>query len=297
MSMAATAACRADTLPKSVRAPEIRLHGDHVTLPIHMVREYPFVEGEVAGMKGKFMLDTGAEQALTINDRRATLEGGAVIGKGFFGSGQTFEIRLRPSVKTIRLGEIDFPEATQVQSQDARLLEHITPDFLGWIGYWFWDGYALKLDYKQSRATFYRGGPDDYLHGEQVVAALPFELRKLPNQPVMHIKIGSIDFAAAFDTGQYGSVYADRGTLDRLKKDGLVTPDKDDGEKFTVTGIHFDNGLAATIPAVGVRTEPFAAAKPIGLTEKNILTVGYGFLKQYKTVWDFKRKTIYLLRP
>lgn len=296
MAVAAPAVCRADTVPKSAHAPEIRLHGDHVTLPIHMVRQYPFVEGEVAGVKGKFMLDTGTGEVLVINDHRVPLEGGTVLGKGFYGSGQTYEIRLRPSVKDIRLGEMAFPEATQVQSQDAQQLEHITPDFLGFIGYWFWDGYALKMDYKQSRATFYRGGPDDYLRGEQVMAALPFELRKLPNHPVMHIKIGSTDFAVAFDTGQYGSMFTDQDTLNRLKKEGLITPGKNDGEKFIVTGIRFDNGLGATMPVEQVSTEPFVAAKPLGLTEKNILTMGYGFLKQYKTVWDFKRKTIYLLR-
>jgi len=285
-------------MPKSAYAPEVRLHGDQVTLPIHMVREYPFVEGEVDGVKGKFMLDTGTGEGLIINDHRVTLEGGTVLGKGFFGSGQTYEKRLRPSVKDIRLGEMTFPEVTQVQSQDTQLQEeHITPDFLGFIGYWFWDGYALKLDYKQSRATFYRGGPDDYLRGEQVVAALPFELRKLPNNPVMHIKVGSTDFAAVFDTGQYGLMFVDQDTLNRLKKEGLITPDKNNGEKVTVTGIRFDNGLTATIPAMDVSTKPFVAAKPIGLTEKNILTLGYGFLSQYKTVWDFKRKTIYLLRP
>lgn len=262
-----------------------------------MVREFPFIEGEVAGVKGKLMLDTGAEQALAINDHRVLLSGGAVIGKGLFGSGQTFEVMLRPAIKNVHIGSLSYASATQVASQNAQLLEAITPDFLGWIGYWFWDGYALKLDYQQSQATFYKDGPGDYLKGEKIIAELPFEVRKLPNQPIMHVKIGSVDFAAAFDTGQYGTVYADAETLHRLTREGYLTPSHADMEKFDVSGLRFDSGAKAAIPAMDVSSSPFAAAQPIGLTETNIITIGYGFFRQYKTVWDFKGRRIYLLKP
>ncbi|MFD2427139.1 hypothetical protein ACFSUK_01290 [Sphingobium scionense] len=62
---------------KSDRAPEMRLAGKTVTLPLVMVREFPFIEGEIAGVRGKFMLDTGMQDALVINDHRVPLVGEA----------------------------------------------------------------------------------------------------------------------------------------------------------------------------------------------------------------------------
>jgi len=297
VSAVTTATCVAEGLPKSGRAPEIRLHGDRISLPITMVDEYPFIEGEVAGVKGKFMLDTASEPALSINDHRVPLSGGTTLGQGFYGSGQTFEVHLRSIVKNIRIGSLRYGESTQVDSHDATQLEAITPDFLGWIGYWFWDGYTLKLDYQRLRAMFYKSGPADYLRGEQVVAELPFELRKLPNHPIMHVKVGAVDFVAAFDTGQYGAIYTNAATWHRLTAEGHLKPSLHDKDEFDLSGLRFRGGIMASIDGMGVTTSHFPAAKPIGLAEQNIITLGYGFLKQYKTVWDFKRKRIYLLRP
>ncbi len=154
--------------------PAPRLTGTTVTLPIVMVREFPFIEGEVAGVKGKFMLDTGMQNALVINDHLVPLNGGTRIGTGFFGSGQTFDIRLHEVVDDIRIGDLRIPQAVRVRSQDARMLETITPDFLGWVGYDFFTGYALKMDYRRLRATFYKAGSRQYLRGEEVVEVVRY---------------------------------------------------------------------------------------------------------------------------
>jgi hypothetical protein len=74
---------------KSERAPEIRLAGKTVTLPLVMVREFPFIEGEIAGIKGKFMLDTGMQDGLVINDHRVPIAGGcaSILRSTTFASG------------------------------------------------------------------------------------------------------------------------------------------------------------------------------------------------------------------
>lgn len=174
------AAQHAVDAPKSARAPEVRFSGETVTLPIVLIKNYPFIEGSIAGVRGKLMLDTGAEQALAINDHRVPLVGGIAIGSGLFGSGQRFAVRLVPRVTEVHIAFLSFAQATTVQAQDARQLESIAPDFLGWLGYDSWAGYAMKLDYKHRRATFYKGGPKSYLKGERIIAELPFEVRKLP---------------------------------------------------------------------------------------------------------------------
>lgn len=283
--------------PKSERAPEVRLTGETVSLPIVMVGEYPFIEGSVAGVRGKLMLDTGAEQALAINDHRVPVANGRTIGTGHFGSGETFAVRLVPELTGIWIGTLRFARATNVQTQDARLLERITPDFLGWLGHHAWAGYAMKLDYRASRATFYKGGPDAYLKGEKVIAELPFETRKLPNHPLMPGRIGGMAIIAAWDTGQYGSLFTDAAGKAALLRSRHLTVSSGKGGAYDLAGLELAGQSLPVISAVEVETARSPAAAPIGINEPHLVTIGYGLLRQYKTVWDYRCRRIYLLVP
>jgi hypothetical protein len=280
-------------------APEFRLKGDIVSLPLVMVREFPFVEAEISGVKGKLLLDTGALEALALNHNPLKLPEGRVIGQGRFGSGQTYEMVLRPSVDNVRLpGGLTYDRVTTFRSQDAAQLERITPDFLGWLGYTFWDGYAVKFDYRASKATFYRGGPKAFLKGEVLVAAIPFETRKLPNDPVLTATIGDLTFETVLDTGQYGSIFADATSHERLKAAGAINPHGSDQDAVDVRAVRFSKGPALRLSAIA--SLPIEAAAPfanaIGVAPPRIMTLGYAFLKQYKTVWDYPNKTLYLLK-
>lgn len=226
-----------DAPSKLKRAPEIRLADETVSLPIVMVGEYLFIEGSVAGVKGKLMLDTGAEQALAINDHRVPVANGRTIGTGHFGSGETFAVRLVPELTGIQIGPLRFARATTVQTQDARQLEGITPDFLGWLGHHAWAGSAMKLDYRASRVTFYKGGPGAYLKGERVIAELPFETRKLPNHPLMPGRIGDTAIIAAWDTGQYGSLFTDAAGKAALLRSRHLTVSSDKEGAYDLAGL------------------------------------------------------------
>lgn len=277
-------------------APEMRLSGDRISLPIVMVREFPFIEGEIAGVKGKLMLDTGMQQGMMINDHRVSLAGGTKTGTGHFGSGQTFDIRRHSTVPNIRVGNIRFAKVSSVTSQDARMLERITPDFIGWIGYGFFSNYAMKVDYRRLRATFYKGGPASYTAGEKVVAILPFETRRLPNIPLLSARIGSLDAIASLDTGMYGSLATSAKSRQLLLDAGHLKPAANPDE-YNLTGVRLGNTVTTDLPAIEVEEGPSAAAKPIGITEDTEVELGYAFLRQYKVVWDFPGKRLYLLAP
>jgi hypothetical protein len=68
-----------------------------------------------------------------------------------------------------------------------------------------------------------------------------------------------------------------------------------DGRSYLLNNIRIDGVLVKSVPHVEIHHEPFAAAKPIGITEQNIVTFGFGLLNQYTTVWDYQAKRIYLL--
>lgn len=299
-SALAVPAAVAQDVPRGAEiAPEFRLKGDVVSIPFVMVREFPFVEAEINGVKGKLLLDTGIFEALALNHNHLKLPEGRVIGRGAFGSGQTYEKVLRPSVDNVRLaGGLSYSRVTTFRSQDAAQLERITPDFLGWLGYLFWDGYAVKVDYKASKATFYKGGPKAFLKSETLVAAIPFETRALPNNPVLVAKIGDTDFETVLDTGQYGNIFANAATLERLTAAGAIKPAADEDGAVDVKAIQFSKGPA--IPLAKIATHPIEGAAPfakaIGVTSPRIMSLGYAFLQQYKTVWDYPNKTLYLLK-
>ncbi|WP_420142351.1 hypothetical protein [Sphingomonas sp.] len=299
MVLAAVAApvAAADTPSAAVpHAPEVRLAGEIVTLPIVMVREYPFIEGEVAGVKGKLMLDTGMGEPFVINDHRVPMTGGTKIGTGFFGSGQTFDIRLQAGVDGVRIGALRYPRVTNVQSQDARMLERITPDFLGWVGQAAFASHAMKLDYRRLTATFYKGGPEAFTRGETVIAVLPFETRKLPNIPLLPARIGDLDAIVSLDTGMNGSLAISEEKRQRLVAAGLIKPTQDP-EAFDLHGVRIAGMAAATFPAIEVEEGPSPSAKSVGITEDTELELGYVFLRNYKTVWDYRAKRLYLLAP
>jgi hypothetical protein len=272
-------------------APEVRLTGDIVTLPIVLVREYPFIEGEIAGVKGKLMLDTGMGEPFVINDHRVPMTGGMKIGTGFFGSGQRFDIRLQARVDGVRIGTLRYPRVTNVQSQDARMLERITPDFLGWLGHAAFASHAMKLDYRRLTATFYTGGPEAFTKDEKIVAVLPFETRKLPNIPLLPARIGDLDAIVSLDTGMNGAL-----AIPNEKRQRLVTPAQDP-EAFDLHGVRIAGMAPASFPAIEVEEGPSPSARSVGVTEDTELELGYAFLRKYKTVWDFRQKRIYLLAP
>lgn len=282
--------------PSETQAPEFRLTGDSVIIPFTMVREFPFVQGQVAGVPGKFLLDTGARDALALNHHRIPMEGGISVGTGKFGSGQTYDVLLHARSGAVEAGPVKFSSVTNVTSQDASQLERITPDFLGWIGYYAWSGYALKMDYKAGIATFYKGGPTQFLRGETVLAAIPYEARKLDNNPIFLTKVGGVSFETVLDTGQYGRVFTDATTQSELERGGWLRRSAADPDGFDVKGIQFPGGVDVSLTNMEVDHDGFPAAQPLGMESANILSLGYAFLQQYKTVWDFPHRTIYLLR-
>lgn len=292
MANALAAAPATEKLPN---APEMKLSDDRVVLPIVIVRGYPFVAGSVAGVAGKFMLDTGHSKALEINANRVPVVNPAVTGSGFFGSGQKFIVSSVPVVKDVHVGPLRFKQVTQVESQNAAMLEEITPDFLGFLGYGLWKGYALKFDYKNLLATFYRGGSsEEYLQEERMVAALPFEIRKQPNIPVVTGKVGAVDTTVLFDTGQSGHFYIDAPTKTRMIKEGTLMP-SDRADLYNIPKLELGGTSFTDLRDIHVHTTPFPASVPIGVPEQKILSLGFAFLNKFKTVWDSNLKIIYVL--
>ena len=155
------------------------------------------------------------------------------------------------------------------------------------------------------KVTFYkntqqRKSSKDFLKDEKVLAIINFETRRLPNHPLVKVKIGDVELLGSFDTGQYGILQLEDTAKKNLTANGLVTYTGLDGHNdqqvrvnaVAIGGV-FNTTLNGIYPFTMEQTAPFR--KGIQITESNYICFGFRFLDQFKTVWDYDEKKIYIL--
>ncbi|MBS1601525.1 MAG: sigma-54-dependent Fis family transcriptional regulator [Bacteroidetes bacterium] len=283
------------------------LHGDSIVFPLTMVNAYPFVSVEVNGIQGKFMFDTGLNGDIEINDNAVYLPGKKPVKKGQVGSGQSFIRNINDTIAEVKFKNgLTYRSLLKITSANFDFLQkNITPDCIGYIGHDFFNGYLFKLDYLRRKLTFYKNTEQrklskDFLKGENVLATLDFETRRLPNHPMVHVKIGNVDLLGSFDTGQYGLLQLDDQAAKALKNASLVIPAGNDAYNDTLINVNnivingeFTLSVKGIYPLTLEQTAPFR--KGMQVTETSYICFGYRFLDQYKTVWDYADKKIYIL--
>jgi hypothetical protein len=283
------------------------LHGDTIAFPITLVDAFPFVSVEVNGIKGKFMFDTGLKAAMQINDNIVELPGKKKKDTGNVGSGQTFIQNSNDTIAEVKFKNgLTYRNLLNITSANYDFLQNnITPDCIGYIGHDFFKGYIFKLDYVKRKITFYkntaqRKSSKDFLKGEKLLGIINFETRRLPNHPLVKVKIGSIELLGSFDTGQYGLIQLEEKAKKIITAKSIVTYTGLDGhgdEQMNVKDVEIDGSFKTTLkgvyPFTMEQTAPFR--KGIQITESSYICFGYRFFEQYKTVWDYEQKKIYVL--
>ncbi|QNL52312.1 hypothetical protein H8S90_12505 [Olivibacter sp. SDN3] len=282
------------------------LHGDTVVFPIKLVNAYPFISGTVNGVTGKFMFDTGSSNSIALNDNVLSFPEKKVTGSGVVGSGQTYKASTIDTVKKITFNNgLVYKNLEKIHSANYNFVENITPDFIGYIGYKFFEGYTFKLDYIHKKVTFYKNTPQrelnkDFLTNEKVLSIIDFDTRRLPNHPLIKFKIGNTEILGAFDTGQNGLLQVSDNTQKVLSSERLITQSGVDGAGDTILTVkNVLIGEQLKIDLKGIEQEEAenikVIRKELEIPEPDLMTFGYRFLSLYKTVWDFDAKKIYIL--
>jgi hypothetical protein len=224
--------------------------------------------------------------------------GGISSGKGNFGSGQTFERFRFPVVDNLKLsGGLHFEKMTDIPGNPGLPLEqHITPDFIGWIGVPFWQGYVFKLDYAKPSVTFYRDdatgdGERAAEAGETVLQKIAFT-NKTSNITLFPIKLGDQSTNATFDTGAHSSAWFSDAVIADLKKSGVL---REDGDDYLLSGITIDGRATEPMRIEVIHGQP-PFAKLLPQPDAPLVVLGYEFHSRYKTVWDYSRGMVTLLQ-
>lgn len=279
----------------------IYLEGEVVKIPLTLINDWPFIDGEINEVKGRWMFDTGNSKAFSIHSKKMTGVESKVIGSGFVASGQKFEMLEYPVVNEVKVDTNVYKDLKNIKGNNFDFLEQISPIVIGQIGFEYFKGYDMKIDYLRNELTFYKQKTDsenwnDIKKHKNYITSLPYFTRKLDNHPMIQIKHKGIDILLTLDTGGgKGSFTIEDAHFEKLKNKGDIENFYDEASEFyNWYNIKIDERL--TVNLYGLEKEDSSPAnKPLGITEKNTLTLDHSFLSQYITIWDTKNKVIHVL--
>lgn len=288
------------------KAPE--LHGDTVVFPITLINAYPFISVSVNGVAGRMMFDTGYGTSIILNDNYISLPNKKANRNGVVASGQSFIVNVNDTIGEVKFSNgLIYQNLQNIKSANFEFLQkNISPDIAGYIGHEFFKGYIFKIDYLHRKVTFYKNTTQrmsikDFLSGEKVLAVIDFQVKKLPNHPMVKMTIDGVEVIGAFDTGQNGYLQLDDPSAKKLYSRRSVLPSGIDSGGDTllhVKNIVFDGKLKTELKGIEMSdfNRTVITRRVSGITEPNIMSIGYRFLAQFKTVWDYEHKKIYILQ-
>ena len=66
-------------------------------------------------------------------------------------------------------------------------------------------------------------------------------------------------------------------------------------DTFDLATVRIADRIDVSAPGIEVEEGASASAAPVGITEDTELELGFVFLRNFKTVWDYREKQLYLL--
>ena len=259
-------------------------------VPFRLVDGFIMLEGVVNGKSGFYMLDTGSPFALFLNNHLLTLGPSRQIASGSAGSGQRVVVLAHENVDSLTLwGDVRFRDVEWAQSADFGFIEDgIVPQYLGFIGHGILKNFEFTIDYDRSNLFFSRLDPDgealvSRVPPEDVHATLTFACRDCDRQyDQIPFKLGEIPLTLVIDTGNSGGqLTLTARTKEALEHSGHLTAQ---GDSYILEGLEHEE---VSFSVDGLRVM-------VGETDGG--TLGYSFLRQFKTVWNYQLGTLVPVR-
>tara|TARA_B100000029_G_scaffold9808_1_gene10746 strand:+ start:20 stop:937 length:918 start_codon:yes stop_codon:yes gene_type:complete len=259
-------------------------------VPFRLVDGFIMLEGVVNGESGFYMLDTGSPFALFLNNHLLTLGPSRQIASGSAGSGQRVVVLAHENVDSLTMwGDVRFRDVRWAQSADFGFIEDgIVPQYLGFIGHGILKNFEFTIDYDRSNLFFSRLDPDgealvSRVPLEDVHATLMFACRDCDRQyDQIPFRLGEIPLTLGIDTGNSGGqLTLTARTKEALEHSGHLTAQ---GDSYILEGLEHEE---VSFSVDGLRVM-------VGETDGG--TLGYSFLRQFKTVWNYQLGTLVLVR-
>jgi hypothetical protein len=276
---------------------------ERISLPFHLIDGFILLDAEIEGKRGKLMFDTGNPNSFLLNNNFLELNKDKKIGSGSVGSGQRLEV-YQDEVNNIRLGldfQIDFQTVKHANLGFTQL--GITSDLMGFVGYEFMKDYEFVIDYDNQIIEMYLilDNKENQLYSEdEVVVELDFSTPFLSNIPYVDFDCNGQRITASFDTGNQGNLHLNESKTKEFVKSGVINEGKSNGiygQSAKVTIYTMDNLSYNGVKLDKIKNMMISENSGIPITETNQfdLGIGYQFLKNYRSIWNFRTKKIILL--
>lgn len=273
---------------------------DVIEFPFTMVKDYPLVSAELDGRKGWFLFDTGARDSLKVNSDYYPLpKGSDTLFKSSTSnaSGKKWTTR-KVKIGAFSLAGIECKNSLVTgHSMEAMEQEWAKP-FLGFIGWDLLRHHVMIIDGKRQMISLYTPESQSLnkvlkqLRNNKPADPIVFEYQKhLPMITVNLFGSGKAhQLVMSPDTGGSKYIFIEEKLKQDLIHNQILIPSiNEKGDTIYSTLAKFGNNKKV-FPMTNIKFQSFEQMKKSGVDEEG--TIGFGFLKNYTTVWDFKNKTI-----
>jgi hypothetical protein len=263
-----------------------------VLIPFHLVNGYILIDAEVNHVKGKFIFDTGTPLNFMINNNLVPLDKDAFVVRGAAGSGQVLDV-YRSDIASIKIiqANLEFKNLQNVTHTNFSFLQDsIASDILGTFGYGIMKDYVVTIDYDRQFIKM----DSDLKERPDLNKITAFHFINEGNYPeVTFTAANGRKIQAYFDTGSQGVMKYSKSLFSELSAENLLE----------VYSTGFLYGYAKPgFQTYSIRNLSYNSVvfdlKHLSYTpgEENKTSLGYSFLKDYISVWDFKNKVISLYK-
>jgi hypothetical protein len=268
-------------------------------LPYHLENGFILIDGQVDGTRGVFMLDTGMPFRILLNRHYVPLNKGVDVRRGSVASGQAMIIQSHAGAHSIALAGgarisaasgARFIAPETVLSGDFGFIEPaVSPRFLGFVGWGFLKDYVFVIDYDKRAIPLYplrRDGTSSAPSPDQSAVAAIIEFT--PSSPIVPFELHArgVALPSILDTGGHERLAAPAEIWARLNAGGSPLVSKKDGDDELVSIAH-----------ASYRTYSFDLPdmeKVVG--DKTLVTLGYPFLRNFRSTWNPAKGTVTLAR-
>lgn len=259
-----------------------------IVFPFHLVNGYILIEGEVNNTKGKFIFDTGTPLDFMINDNLVNLSKDNFLSTGKAGSGQVLSV-YKSAIDniTIAKSQLQFKKLINVTHTNFSFMQDsIASDILGTIGYGIIKKYVVTIDYNRQIINL-DTKPKDRTDLKKV-AIFYFENDTILPEITFTTSNG-MKIKAYFDTGSQGVMKINEALLKELIQNNTATI----YSSAYSYGYAIDGVKAFSLKNLMYNDVTFDLKNlTYYLDNQNKIALGYSFLKDYISVWDFTNKSL-----
>lgn len=263
-----------------------------ITTPFHLVNGYILVDAQVNDVKGRFLFDTGTPFNFMLNDNLIPLDKNTFLGAGKAGSGQMLEV-YKSTIDRINITNtnLEFSNLRDVSHTNFSFMQDsIAADILGTMGYGILKNYVVTLDYDRQILKL----DSVFMEMPDMTLVTSFYYTNEGNLPESTFTAANgRKITAYFDTGSQGSMMFSKDYFEQLINEKLLEVY---GTGFRY-GYKIEGFKSYSIRNLSFNHLVFDLKNLSHIQEdKNKISLGYSFLKNYVSVWDFKNKVIRLYK-